>query len=378
MSVVRSAGPVVAEQHRLQSLVSYIGHLLLAAGLSLVPRPLLKRMVTRRLRRVYNATIKHIYFFKSGRSALTALFQAVLDGHPEAVVLLPDYICDVVYRAAHHADIEVWTYETDGFFQPNQRQLQHLIAERRVQAILFASIMGTQNNGQSLLDNIRATRPELVVIFDECQNLITSSPLVVDSRTAVVLSFNSKNLPGALGGALGFSCDFLDLSSPPAWSLRQLVHEIRIWGASAKQVGRMFRRCVAPQSEGGQRYPHPRIEHSVCSFHYRVDVQAIAKLSLGRALVGLWWIHQIETQREKNYHVFASLIGSSIAGDVVDTDRPHLAPYLPVQLRNRAAFGRLPFKGPYAIAEDPTVTLRPNLYAIKNQGWLVYRVGAEG
>lgn len=369
---------MVVEQNRLGSLLSYVMDLLFAAVLSLMPRLLLEHMAKRCLRDVYKSELADIRFFKSARSALTALFEALLDEDPEAVVLLPDYICNVVYRAADHAGIGVRKYDTDQSFHPDVEQVQRLLADERAVAVLFASIMGTQNNGQRLLDDIRSVRPDVAVILDESQNLVRGSPMALDYRTAVLLSFNNKVTPGVLGGALAFSHGSWGLSSPRVGSYKLLLTELRIWSASVKQAGRRIQRCLTPWLRRAEQYPRPELEYSRCRRHYSVEVQPIAKLSLSRAFVGLLRLRQLELQRETNYEVFVSALRASAAGEIVHTDRPHLAPYMPIALENQEVFGFLPLKGPYATDDDPRVTLHPNLYAIENNGWITYDLSAEG
>lgn len=87
-----------------------IGKMLMAFSFSIVPRKMLERKVTGLLESYYPGFFDTILYFKSGRSALTALFQS-LATKQVAMVLLPDYACNVIFLSAMRADIGYESYE---------------------------------------------------------------------------------------------------------------------------------------------------------------------------------------------------------------------------------------------------------------------------
>jgi hypothetical protein len=351
----------------IQSVVGFLGSLLLY----IVPRRLLENWVSKLISRHYNAACKTPIFYKSGRSALTALFQKIKEINPSAVVLLPDYICNVVYAAAHFSGLQIKTYPTNELFQPDFNCLAAIIANEKIDAVLLASIFGNPIDHTNALAKIRPYAPDIIIIFDECQNLITGSQVSLDKASVVVLSFN-KTILGALGGALYFENNFLKISSPKFHFKKDIKLEILILGTYARQFLKSFKRSFCMFTGRKIYFPIPVLEYTYGKNQYSLDVQIIAKISLIRAMIGLLQIHKIENNRSQNFVLFNKLFNKSLQNNLIKTRCCESSLYVPFYFDDQSLIGELALKGPYAVDGKPEISFREKVYAIINEGACLY------
>lgn len=333
------------------------------------PRYILEKITSKLLYKQYYKGFSKIVYFKSGRAALAALFESVMKKYPGEIVLLPDYLCNIVYKAANYVGIPTKTYKTNECFQPDFEDIERYLLEGNIAAVLFASMFGMQNNTVQILAKIRILAPSLIVIFDECQNLTTQSSLMPDFGTVVILSFN-KTIHGVMGGSICFTGDPIDVVHPRSFGFRQIFLELLIFGMVFKNGLKFFNGFLERGLNGVLTYAIPKLEYSYGYNQYDVDVQAIAKLSLCRVIMGLAFIRRFENQRSMNYLVLADVFVSSGAGRLIETEKPEIALYIPVYLRSSHLFGYLPIKGPYATDYDSQVSIRPNIFCLINDSLL--------
>lgn len=358
----------IVEKRALLSAVRDIGEAIWAVPLMLVPRHIYELRLTKLLLKHYPSQFGKIVFFKSGRSALTAFFEKLAVQEKKSIVLLPDYICNVVYMSASKACFSIKVYQTDDLFRPDMKGIKALLRTEPVCAVLFASIFGTQNNTSEILSSIRSASPDVFIIFDECQNIITGSPLVMDSKTVCVMSFNDKTVPGLMGGALCLPPNtVLDIERPKQNVAAGLLYELIIWGLLAKKVLRRISEVLPTLVGRLPRYAYPRLEFSLGTRRlYDLEPRPAAKLSLIYAVRGLYRLSTLERIRKHNYALFREFMADKGYGILLATERAEIAPYVPFRLKDHNIFNQLPIKGPYAMMEDSSKTLRKDTYSIKN------------
>lgn len=358
----------IIEQGALLSVVRDIGEAILAALLMLVPQQIHERRLTGLLLKYYPSQFAKVVFFKSGRSALTALFEKLAVQKKQSIVLLPDYICNVVYMSASIAGIRFKVYRTDELFRPDMSEIKALLKTEPVCAVLFASILGAQNNTSEILYSVRAVAPDVLIVFDECQNIIIASPLVMDSKTVCVMSFNDKTVPGLMGGALCLpSATVLDIERPTRDVASMLLHDLRIWVFLAKKILRRLPEVLAALRGRVPRYAYPVLEFSSgAREYYDLVPHPAAKLSLIYAVRWLRRLPELERVRRCNYAFFQELVANEGYGTFLTTERAEVTPYVPFRLKDQIVFKHLPIKGPYAMMDDSSKTLRKDIYSIKN------------
>jgi hypothetical protein len=347
----------------------YVLGILCSYLLLAVPRRWLLRYARGLLQSRFYPACRHVLFHKSGRSALSAVFCRVAAQRSNGCVLIPDYVCNVVSRAVSQHGLVPVTYATSGNFSIDMADLENRLQDPRVVAAVLASIFGAQNRSQPVLDRIRKTRPDIVIVVDDCQNLATGVPFVPDDRTVVVFSFNMKNICGTMGGGLCFSTDFLQLEEPGAGCVEGLLLELRLHCMLLLQLAEQTRRAWRAIAWPLGPYRRPPLEYSPCARpQYDMAVQRIAKLSLVRAIQGIHDLAHLEKRRQYNVGQLQRYLAATGLGEVIATERVEIAPFVPLRSQASQLVGLLPLKGPYALDAVPSRSIRPELIAFQNQG----------
>jgi hypothetical protein len=351
------------------SVVREIGQVLIALLLmAILPQRILEIWITKQINKYYQKRFARIVFYKSGRSALAAFFQMALPENKGNVILLPDYICNVVYLAAENADALVIPYSTDELFHPNMAHIEELLKSMPVSVVLFASIFGTQNNRAAILKCVRAAKPDVFVVFDESQNIMTDSPIQLDTRTIVAISFNDKTIPGVMGGALCYPPDSVINFKIPAQNLTsRFFHELHILGMLVKRVMRKLRQYLGLQRTSSYTFTLPKYEFSHALFEpYNTEEAPISKLSLIFAYFGLSRLPHLETQRKKNSVQIRRFFEGRGWLTFLNTEYADIAPFMPVKILRPDVFELIKLKGPYAMSTNKDVSLRPDIFCILN------------
>jgi len=344
--------------------------LLVSCGLMVFPRSFLERRVRAMLLEGCFRGCTKVSFYKSGRSALRAVFARIAQQEGESGVLLPDYVCNLISRAAVDAGLSVSTYRTDEAFQPDIEELERRLRELRPAAVVLASLFGSQAHREETVKRIRAISTQVIVIADECQNVTTEGTPDPDERTVVVFSFNGKNVPGVMGGGMCWRSDQLSIAPAPKRFWSDLRLELHVAWLVLRQIGDRIRRslrALCGRAHGTRTWP-PR-EHSECRrLHFDTEVQPIAKLSLIRAWFGLARLGRLEARRRRNYRRFREALQEGGRGRLITTERGDVAPFIPFTCADAELPGQMPLKGAYAIDGDPDRSLRPKLLLLRNDG----------
>lgn len=338
-------------------------------GLWLLPRRRLESWAEALLLQQFLVGGSRVQFFKSGRSALSAVFEALAREQRGLQVLVPDYICNVVTRSVNGAGLEAVSYRTTEGFEVDLEDLLEKLAKPSVAAVVLASLFGSQNTSQTIVDRIRKAREDVLLVLDDCQNLLLNHAIIPDARTVVVFSFNMKTIAGAMGGGVCLREKGLDLQRPEAHWLRDFRLECAVAMVFLRQVCLRVWRGIRGLL-GRQVYDPPGLEYSQATgrIHYDMVPQRIARLSLVRAIIGMRAAAETESMRKRNFEELRSFLQRTGAGEIVPTPCPASAPFVPVRLIKPAFLTQVPWKGPYALEGDPLRTLRPELLCFRNDG----------
>jgi hypothetical protein len=177
--------------------MSWPANLLPALLLSALPRIVLARALGRSL-------AVPGYHFQPAFSGRVALYElAVRLASP--VVLIPDYLCDVVPRALGAAGCTVLRYALDERFEFDLDRVLTLAEEAGAGLILTASLYGS-DGGLGALEAVdvqaRLKRMGSHLVVDICQDIELRArlPSAQGGRIHGLVSFNDKSFPGAMGG----------------------------------------------------------------------------------------------------------------------------------------------------------------------------------
>lgn len=308
-------------------------------------------------------------FYKSGRSALVAVFDALAKVSPNGDVLVPDYVCNVVPRAVAVAGLRPVEYQTNEAYGVDWNDLEPRLQHPGVVAVVLASLFGAQNTSQEVVARIRRVRKDVLIVLDDCQNMVLANPIELDERTVVVFSFNMKTIAGAMGGGVCLGGGALAVRAPKCQWLRDTRLEIAVALVLAKQltgrVGARLRRLF-----GQPVNCPPKLEYSYAAgrVHYDMRIQRIAHVSLIRAITGMRRAAATEATRKRNFEALRAYLGAAGAGEVLPTTYPERAPFVPIKVRDLALLRHLPLKGPYALEGHPNQSSRPEAVCVVNQG----------
>lgn len=283
--------------------------------------------------------------FFSGRVALAAI--AALPRFERRVVLLPEYLCNVVPLAFERAVWRVHGYAVDDRFELDAPALATRAAEIGAELLLLAPLFGADGGVTWWLsDDGRATRERLglTLVLDLCQDAgaLARLPPTLGRDWAALVSFNDKSFPGAMGALCWTD---LDLPPPPPPGLV----------AALPMAARVLRRLLLPRRAGEER----DFEFSYASrFPYSFDTAGPTRLQLALGLVGLQRLSRWQDLRR----------AAVAAGRVRPLDLPFAAT-APFVVAAPGDPGRHRIKRPYATANDAAQSLRPRLVVRHNKGF---------
>jgi len=308
-----------------------------------------------------------IEFYLSGRSALADVFNAISERKIGDTVLIPDYVCNILHRTITTEGLAVETYHVDENLLLSLDEIEDKVKNSNISAIVLASIFGSQNNGTDILSRIRQINEDVIIILDECQNVILDNHIELIDKCLVVNSFNHKNIQGLMGGCVCYTDNFLNLNSSKA-TFRTIVRsEVLMVAIFMIRNLRNLMQAIGLLIENRMKYSDPKLEYSFCErFPYRVDIEPITKISLCSAIREMLHIQNTEDKRKRNYLFFTHMVVREDIGELITTERADVSPYIPIRLSDEKAFGKLPLKGPYAFENDQNSTAHPNIFSIMN------------
>ena len=358
------------KEHPGFGLFRYLADVVLSLAAAMLPRRILECVAKRIIRRDIYPPCSHILLYKSGRSALAAVFESLAKTHPDTVVLVPDYICNVIHRAAADRKLRLVNYRTDKQFHADIDDIEQKIKTESVSALLLASVFGCQNRTAGVIERVRTVDPRLLLIIDDCQNLVLKEPFYPDERTVVVFSFNMKHVPGVMGGGLCMTANPLNMPPPQRDFFKDLALEVHVLFALLRQVWNVLQRYGRTLFIRTGLFAFPELEFSDCRrLLYDTRIQRISRISLARGVFGLSVLDKIEVQRRENYDRLRKLLEGTEWGIIVGTEHADISPFVAIEGLPFCLFGRLPLKGAYARDERQSETLRPGILSYRNDGF---------
>lgn len=295
--------------------------------------------VRRRLAQdVYGCGEDEVFLYKSGRAALRGLLDGLKFADPARhTAFVPDYVCNVVGAACRAAGFAVAEYGTDAQGRPDWPALGAALRSEEAPVVVLCSLFGSVPALAPEAAELLQAQPRLFVVADECQNLVTASPVQPRANQAVVFSFNDKTCPGVMGG--GAVCS-RDSGVAPVFARapfkRRAIGSVALayrWISGGLRAGAHGIRLALGRSGAYAVSAAP--EYSTClAPHYDLVPEPIYRLSAARARVSLRHLDEYRRLRLENARALQAGLAVNAAAAAAG------APYLP--MASMPATGRYP------------------------------------
>ncbi|MEM3730885.1 MAG: hypothetical protein QW667_01695 [Candidatus Bathyarchaeia archaeon] len=281
-------------------------------------------------------------------------------------VLIPNYICNVVDKAVVKSNLIPVRYETDEFFRPVIKDVIAKVSDKTL-AVIFAPIFGSYDNVFIRTTNlVKKRKEEVLIIFDNAQCIDLKPPSKTD---AVILSFNNKDIWGVMGGALLLKRKKFNLRVDP--EKLSFYQELLYLFEFFKRICKIMRKESLSLISKLNTW---HFEHSTCSrFPYTLNKNAISKISLIFALHGLNELEKYKERRKENYEAFKKWCRTFKNVKIIETKNVSTSPFIPLIVignvqETLSTFSnfRVQVKMPYAVDENPNLSLKKNIIAIPN------------
>jgi hypothetical protein len=314
-------------------------------------------------KQVFNCELKQIFLFKSGRAALNSLLFTVRHQDPKRnVVFIPDYTCNVVAMACKASGYQIWKYKTDEQFYPDWHDLSETIIPIESPVLVLISMFGSIPSLSEQLKDLLSIKPSIVLIADECQNLVPASPLGGQSipNGGIVFSFNDKTCPGIMGGGIVVpnnmtaspNFEKVSVQNRVLVTLGLTIMAARKYAHEAYHIAKLM---------VGQKiiYKFPAsLEYSSCKkAHYDIRPEPIYKQSVARAVVSLSHLHHYAQRRIANREVLSTLHdveGKNIFNYNNSKElSPPFVPFYKEYPDSVTSGSPFPLKAPYACSNNP-------------------------
>jgi hypothetical protein len=291
--------------------------------------------------------LKYRRFYFSGR---VAFFRSLVALKTKAhVLLLPDYICNVLHKAANKAGFDVVTYNTNSLHEPDVFHILDITKKIKKPFILcLAPILGA-DGGESWITSKKGrnwrSENKVILIFDACQDIsrIESKKLLQENNILLISSFNDKSFPGLMGSVVVSDIDdpgYLNFKSICDLKLIKLFCS-RVYSYLKYSLSRLLL-LYSNKSRGNFEFSH-------CNkYPYDFHHNCAMKIQISIAVAGLL-LRGFYIARKKSY-LKRGLIKP------IRTPNWLTSPYAyPLKLKS----SQLRKKRPYSLPEDSGKSLRP-------------------
>ena len=264
---------------------------------------------------------------RSGRSCLRYILSS-----KQNTVLLPDYTCNVVEKAAEGHQIDF--YHVDNHYHYSLEEVLDHIKNKPNCTVVISSYLNRSNNWNEIIKRIRKISTECVIVFDECQNSLNLNSMVpVLDNVFYILSFNNKMSLGFLGGMI--IGKKLHKDSIEKNKIKDEIHAIY---AFIKYVIHDIKNAKHSM------FSIPKIEISDCKGIYSCDVVKPLRISISLAYFAMKHKEESISRLLNNYMI---LTNEPIINEmIIDGSNEKIMPYLPARIP-ADYYGSLPVKGPY-------------------------------
>ena len=301
-------------------------------------------------------------FYFSGRVAIYYHARLLRSFYSE--VLLPDYLCNVVYRSFEEAGFTTIPILTDAENELCIDDLKEKVASlSRPPILCVAPILGSDGGQTWLLSKAGKTwrnENKLFLFFDFCQDIsrVFNISFKDEVNYVIVASFNNKSFPGFMG-AVSYS-DIKSEKTPKS----KLGNEVFV-------LYSVFIRIVTPLYgkiktifKSKKRNPDDKIalknfDYSFCNqFPFSFEIIPATRVQIGLGCAGMIFLATYNKRKQD--------IQKKIVHQLKQTPFMSNSPYVIVKHTVPDGFK---IKLPYAIQGNPEKSLRPEIKAIEIKGF---------
>lgn len=311
----------------------------------LIPTTFLCHCLKDGLNNLYDIVGCEYTWTASGRSALALLYSTIRKNKRIDIdtVLLPDYICNVVYEAANKSGMHIIQYTTEDYM-PCMDDILRIIRNNHKCCVTFVSYFGRNIDYFKIIATIRAISGDTIIIFDECQNLFNADMNVLEENIFSVLSFNNKMTPGLLGGVIisrnsHFTFDIM----PEPW-FKRIIRELEVVLSYSLFFLKMIKTAL------NDDWPIPATERSSCQGKYGVEPKKIYKVSLAAAYLGVKNTGYHKQILKHNLKFAYSMAEKGIIR-IIGHPNTDITAYLPIEV-DSSFFSKIPLKGEYWVSDN--------------------------
>lgn len=302
-----------------------------------IPKKILKKKI---LIQITNTSLVDSHFFSSGRAAIKSIGDCIYDNDNDNI-LIPEYLCNVVQSALEASSCRCTTYPLNNDLEPDILFLVEKIKSGNYNGVVIAPIFGSQCGLNWWLSPqaIKLVNTcKINLIFDFCQDISLEKKfniLNVYKKAYIVFSFNDKSIPGLMGGLL--IGNNLSNIQKVNISIKQSI-EIRLH--AILKVINLFR--------PSDKVRESKYDYSYCKrFPYTHDAIEISGYQLVLAFLGLNALDKYNRKKSKirNQLEYRHLPESKTSAYVISS----------------MDIVSLKLKNSYALHDNPSVSLRPDL-----------------
>ncbi len=304
--------------------------------------------------------VKPIFFF-SGRVALYQLSLAVRETGKHRV-LLPEYVCNVVYEAFHKAGYEILLFKLSSELEPDQHELENLIETYQGQCVLcLAPIMGAEGGlSWATSEKICYIRRKysVTLFLDLCQSFTQVDLYKTKDLNdfAVICSCNDKSFGGLMGSAVWTDLNNVSYRQANV-DERLLLIRLLIF----KFLGlllKIFRRLLSQSTRGSTMLEG--FEYSYCQkFPYDFCHSGASKMQIAIGAAGILFLPIYLRRKIRDLE--------RLGDHLIKTPYYISAPY--VLARDQFNSLSRKIKKPYALHGNPQKSLRPHAKAFHFKGF---------
>lgn len=265
---------------------------------------------------------------RSGRSCLKYLFSDV-----ETSILLPNYSCNVVARAAEGLYIDY--YQVDDTYNYSLDEILDYVRKNPRSCVLISSYLNRKSNWKEIVHRIREVSSSATIVFDECQNgLNVDSTAPMKEQVYYVISYNNKMTFGFLGGMIiGTTIPKKEIASN---SLKEEIHALYSFGKSTlKDIVNALKKSF--------RHPEESVI-SECKGIYSCDIAKPLRISISAAYLAMKYQEESLNRLRKNYEILVAC--NEIKSTIINGTNECTMPFLP-SIVSSDYYGKLPIRGPY-------------------------------
>ena len=305
-----------------------------------------------------------IIFSFSGRVALNLLAKKLKN---TGTVLIPNYICNVVDEAFLREEFTIKRYSLHNTFEPNIDEIIDMILHENVDVLLLASLYGSgcfldelYNKESKLSQTIKKYHIDVIIDFAQDFNQINHLSLSEDNYH-YVFSFNDKSFLGSMGGIIITKLDFLELTYEELSIKNRLIliknYVVKIITCKAKWLLRIYR--LMRGVTDNKQVKKEEFEFSECIlFPYTYKNYKISNIQVFIAWIGLLRLSKYRKGKNKIFNQ---------NNDFLNTKYVKMASYI-INIQNSMSY-KNKRKKPYALFDDKTKSLYPDINIIHNKGF---------